>query len=262
MSAWGRWARIGGQPQADAAAGPGGQSSVILACKEATPPAAASNGEACADAERPSRQLDGRPMRGDNTSGASADASTTACSGATEAPPQALSKEQAMVGYPRVFSGADAGQLGVTGECTTSASITAGPRPDVSPCDAAGDYYVPWHVPFHRVEATLAVRDWARDPHPTPNPDPGPGCLPPAAQVSRSGHEDPHAHHPADKNPKKGLLPAAWAVDREKGTVVLQRYCHLYGPGELEALVQAVPGARVASSCYDRSNWCIVMQVG
>ena len=76
------------------------------------------------------------------------------------------------------------------------------------------------------------------------------------------GNGDPHAFGHADQNPTEGLPPAAWAVDRDKGAVVLQRYCHLYGPGELEALVRALPGARVASTCYDRSNWCIVMQVG
>ncbi len=59
-----------------------------------------------------------------------------------------------------------------------------------------------------------------------------------------------------------GRPATPWAVDAGKRAVVVQRYCHLYGAGELEALVASLPGAAVASSCYDRSNWCVVMQMG
>lgn len=268
----GRWARIGGRAQASAAAGPGSQPPVPPASEKAALPAAASNGKARARAIRLSCQHGDRPLRGDCTPGARADASTTACVTATEAKPQALSKEQAIEATLLPHKGAGGGQLGSAGACTASTGTAAEPQPDPGPSDTAGDYYVPWHVPFHRVEAALVAGGRARDPHPGPDPDPGPGCLPPAARAVHPGEAadvlqckgsgDPHACGLAGQNPTEGMLPAAWAVDREKGAVVLQRYCHLYGPGELEALVQAVAGARVASSCYDRSNWCVVMQVG
>lgn len=45
-----------------------------------------------------------------------------------------------------------------------------------------------------------------------------------------------------------------------QGTVVFDRYYHLFRAGELEALVAAVPGARLAASFYDRDNWCAVLE--
>lgn len=44
------------------------------------------------------------------------------------------------------------------------------------------------------------------------------------------------------------------------GSVVYQRYCHVYAEGELEELVKQVHGLRLVESYYDRSNWCIVAQ--
>lgn len=44
------------------------------------------------------------------------------------------------------------------------------------------------------------------------------------------------------------------------GSVVYQRYCHVYAEGELEGLVERVTGLRVVESYYDRSNWCIVAE--
>lgn len=208
-------------------------------------------------------------MHGHGTAGAHAGASMAACSTATEAKPQAFSRDQAIGAALRRHEEAGAGQLGSAGACAASTSTAA--EPQSNPSDAAGDYYVPWHVPFHRIEAALVAGECARGPHASPDPHPGQGCSPSSAQavlperaadmLQCKGNGEPHALGHADQNPTEGLPPAAWAVDHEKGAVVLQRYCHLYGPGELEALVQAVPGARVVSSCYDRSNWCVVMQV-
>ncbi len=49
-------------------------------------------------------------------------------------------------------------------------------------------------------------------------------------------------------------------VDSKKGSVVFQRYYHLFTCQELQALVESLPGARVLSTCYDKSNWCIVFE--
>ena len=231
--------------------------------------------------------------------------------------------------------------------CTAAADAKASSRPGPADDHAGGDFFVPWHVPFHRVDAALVAAtlragggagssagactgtglDGQTDPRicsaSSRNPEPsgggknvssrgleassrlegpssgagraatscdardpaGPGdtsrcahpettqghatALPGNQQHNKAGApaavlsamHSPSAHAP-------GVLPAsppaaaAWTVDREKSAVVVQRYCHLYGPGELEALMRRVPGASVASSCYDRSNWCVVMQAG
>lgn len=44
------------------------------------------------------------------------------------------------------------------------------------------------------------------------------------------------------------------------GSVVYQRYCHVYAEGELEGLVERVDGLRLVESYYDRSNWCAVAE--
>ncbi|CAB1097104.1 unnamed protein product [Ectocarpus sp. CCAP 1310/34] len=44
------------------------------------------------------------------------------------------------------------------------------------------------------------------------------------------------------------------------GSVVYQRYCHVYAEGELEGLVERVDGLRLVENYYDRSNWCVVAE--
>eukprot|EP00752_Nemacystus_decipiens_P003805 g3501.t1 len=44
------------------------------------------------------------------------------------------------------------------------------------------------------------------------------------------------------------------------GSVVYQRYCHVYAEGELEGLVERVEGLKLVESYYDRSNWCVVAE--
>lgn len=53
--------------------------------------------------------------------------------------------------------------------------------------------------------------------------------------------------------------PAA-DVDLGKNTLVFQRYYHLFAPGELEGLVNKVPGVEVVDCFYDRDNWCVVFE--
>lgn len=55
-------------------------------------------------------------------------------------------------------------------------------------------------------------------------------------------------------------LPCKGVRHESKRTVELQRYCHLFRKGELEQLLEAVPGVRVERSYYDQSNWCAVFR--
>lgn len=43
-------------------------------------------------------------------------------------------------------------------------------------------------------------------------------------------------------------------------TAVLQRYCHVYRKGELDALVAQLPSAKIVESFYDKGNWVLVVE--
>ena len=92
------------------------------------------------------------------------------------------------------------------------------------------DYFVPWHLPFHKAGALAATAQQSV-------PAAGNGVANDSLQVSGA---------------KGGV-----AVDASKGAVVLQRYYHLFEEGELEGLVEQVPGLSVVQVFYDRSNWCV-----
>lgn len=94
------------------------------------------------------------------------------------------------------------------------------------------DYMVPWHLPFHKA-AGLVNRQQA------------------AVEQSSNGSV-------AQTAAAAGVEGVR--VDEAKGAVVLQRYYHLFEQGELEGLVQQVPGLQVVDSFYDRSNWCVMFQ--
>ena len=84
------------------------------------------------------------------------------------------------------------------------------------------DYFVPWHLPFHRAEAAM--------------------------QVLKAGQ----VH---DAVPAAGSI----RIDNAKQSVVFSRYYHVYEQFELDQLVELVPGAEVLDSFYDKDNWCVVM---
>ena len=86
---------------------------------------------------------------------------------------------------------------------------------------AGNDYFVPWHLPFHRAEAAMQVLKAA-----------------PAGSVAPAG---------------------SIRVDNKKGAVVFSRYYHVFEQFELDQLVQQVPDAEVLESFYDKDNWCVVM---
>ncbi|BDA48090.1 probable alkylated DNA repair protein alkB homolog 8 [Coccomyxa sp. Obi] len=144
-----------------------------------------------------------------------------------------------------------------------------------------GDYFVPWHIPLHRVEAAAAAArtvaashansaDRLGVPRGTPNgavqhshPESvnsvGEHC-----SVSDAG-ADVTAKSASQSGAAGVLSTAAGAfadgrVDRAKGTVVFKRYYHLFDEHELDSLVLQVPGVRITDSFYDKSNWCVVYQ--
>ena len=91
------------------------------------------------------------------------------------------------------------------------------------PVASSGDFFVPWHVPFHRADAASAVR------------------------LARG-----EAH---------GLSStASGQIDKQKGSVMFKRYYHLFDEGELESLILQVPGVQLVKSFYDKSNWCCIFQ--
>uniref|UniRef100_A0ACD5YYY2 Uncharacterized protein n=1 Tax=Avena sativa TaxID=4498 RepID=A0ACD5YYY2_AVESA len=78
------------------------------------------------------------------------------------------------------------------------------------------EYFVPWHLPFHRAEISGAS----------------------AAAL------------------QNGLAKK----DDKKGTVVYNRYYHVFVEGELQRLVAGMKNATIVDQFYDKSNWCIVLK--
>ena len=129
------------------------------------------------------------------------------------------------------------GESSAKGRCQPAAQLTAGLQEAVLaeaalPLSSAGgvaerdeganDYFVPWHLPFHRAEASAAA--------------------------ALAGEADAQS---ASGGP---------VLDRIKGTVVFKRYYHLFEERELRGLGEQLAGVRVADVIYDKSNWCMVLQ--
>ena len=88
---------------------------------------------------------------------------------------------------------------------------------------SSGDFFVPWHVPFHRADAASAVR--------------------------------------LARGEAYGLSSAASGqIDKQKGSVMFKRYYHLFDEGELETLILQMPDVQLVKSFYDKSNWCCIFQ--
>lgn len=160
-------------------------------------------------------------------------------------------------------------------------SLSAGDQEGVQ----RGDYFVPWHIPLHRVEAAAAAAGTvaASQAYSTDRPDPSRGTPNGAVQhrppesitstgecqsVSDTGADvaAKSASQPASEQHNVGALSTAEGafadgrVDRAKGTVVFKRYYHLFDKHELDSLVLQVPGVCITDSFYDKSNWCAVYQ--
>lgn len=98
----------------------------------------------------------------------------------------------------------------------------------------AADYFVPWHLPFHRAGAHLA-----------------------AANATGGCTKD--TDDSVDSEPAQASIPeaAVGVIDNKKKTVMFKRYYHLFADGELKDLAESVEGVVVRKSFYDASNWVI-----
>jgi len=53
------------------------------------------------------------------------------------------------------------------------------------------------------------------------------------------------------------------ASNGTRGSIVYQRYCHVYQEGELEVLVASLPWCELVGSYYDCGNWAVeVRRIG
>ena len=138
-----------------------------------------------------------------------------------------------------------------------------------------GNYFVPWHVPFHRAahhlaainlrdaEAAAGATGWHRQ-GARPSADQGQlrSSSPPSSHTSRP--QDDADNGPTASREEdlcvSGTEEQVGEVDNEKGTVVFKRYYHLFAPGELASLVKQVPGVRLCSTVFDASNWVAVFE--
>ncbi|CAM6087992.1 unnamed protein product [Calypogeia fissa] len=77
------------------------------------------------------------------------------------------------------------------------------------------EYFVPWHLPYHRAEANGASAALAN-----------------------------------------GLA----RKDEKKGTLVYNRYYHMFAERELERLATGVSGAEIVDQFFDKSNWCVILR--
>lgn len=100
---------------------------------------------------------------------------------------------------------------------------------------SAADYFVPWHLPFHRAGAALAAAN-ATEGCDRPVDDTGGGAVEAQASIPEA---------------------AVGVIDRQKQTVMFKRYYHLFAEGELQQLVEALEGVVVRQSFYEASNWVV-----
>ncbi|KAI3969302.1 hypothetical protein MKW92_019444 [Papaver armeniacum] len=92
-------------------------------------------------------------------------------------------------------------------------SLTSGNENDI---DSQQEYFVPWHLPYHRAEISGA---------------------------------------------SVGALASGLAKrDEKKGTVVYNRYYHVFKEGELERLTCGIKNAVIRDRFFDKSNWCIILE--
>ena len=106
-------------------------------------------------------------------------------------------------------------------------------NPAGQPSGAGGDYFVPWHVPFHRADAVSAIRS--------------------ASGNTGSSNSSTNRESYSDQG-------AGGTIDRGTSSVVFKRYYHLFEEGELDGLVARVPNVTLTASFYDKSNWCCIFR--
>lgn len=120
------------------------------------------------------------------------------------------------------------------------------------------DYMVPWHLPFHRLEAAaVAARTVSASADAAGSAVDGEARSAPAAGAAPA--RAPAASAASGAAGSVAGQPFA-RIDTAKNTIVFERFYHLFRAGELEGLAAQVPDAVVVDSFFDKSNWCIVLQ--
>ncbi|KAJ1406799.1 S-adenosyl-L-methionine-dependent methyltransferase [Sesbania bispinosa] len=92
---------------------------------------------------------------------------------------------------------------------------------------------------------------------------PGPGI--PCARVPSSASLESIPESEDSSSEISGASADALATglatkDDKKGTVVYNRYYHVFSEGELESLANGINNARVVDQFFDKSNWCIILE--
>jgi alkylated DNA repair protein alkB family protein 8 len=119
---------------------------------------------------------------------------------------------------------------------------------------------VPWHLPFHRANVAAAAQQAvARSKDNRPDVEPASENQQQQQQQQQQQVDSP-ARGGQQQQRNGGPTPTPAQVDTAKGSVVFQRYYHLFEAGELEQVVAEVPGAECVESFYDKSNWCVVIE--
>jgi alkylated DNA repair protein alkB homolog 8 len=127
-----------------------------------------------------------------------------------------------------------------------------------SSADDSLDYMVPWHLPFHRLEAAaVAARTVAAAGSPADSARHVDAAT--AGRVASDAASCVRSDGGSVSGGDAAGKPFA-RIDAVKKTIVFERYYHLFRQGELEELAAEVPGASVVDAFFDKSNWCIVLQ--
>ena len=139
--------------------------------------------------------------------------------------------------------------------CSTS---NHGDRCSGGSADDSLDYMVPWHLPFHRLEAAaVAARTVAAAGSPADSAVHGENAT--AGRVASDSADCIGSGGSSVSGGDAAGKPFT-RIDAVKKTIVFERYYHLFRRGELEGLAAEVPGTSVVDAFYDKSNWCIVLQ--
>ncbi|KAJ9515470.1 hypothetical protein QJQ45_016460 [Haematococcus lacustris] len=113
--------------------------------------------------------------------------------------------------------------------------------------DKGADFMVPWHLPFHRAGVAATRQDAGRL-----AANEGSQAAVQVLPRTLPGQQADAAMAGGDENKPTGAMAV---INAAKGSVVYQRYYHLFEEGELPQLAQALPGCSVVQTFYDKSNW-------
>jgi alkylated DNA repair protein alkB homolog 8 len=112
------------------------------------------------------------------------------------------------------------------------------------------DFYVPWHVPFHRAGRHLSM----------PKVDDCSNCADASVADAKPGKSGGETASTEAQHAKSRQAAATGEVNNEKRTVVFKRYYHLFEEAELKQLIEQLSGVQLVDIKYDASNWVATFQ--